>query len=519
MTPVNSDIPPARPGVWVVDDSSVESEVLRRELSSRYEVLTFADAASMLEALAVRPPPATIVLDVQLPDVSGVEVCAFLRKTHGSFLLPILMLTVRGEKEQIVDGLQAGANDYVVKPFHALELQARVATLVQMNAVYQRSLELERARAQALAQARDERARLQTVIAHAPTGVCLLRGPDLVCEYVNPCFEALIGPGLRPGTPLADADAGFRTTAGLEASVDRVVASGEALVVQAVPIRAERRAGSGARGDAYVKLTYQPSRDEQGALQGVDIFAFDVTDRELSRRKLEELLSLASHELRTPVTSMLLQVQKMSRLLASPEQTVSKARLQNTFGVIERQARRQMRLVEDLLDVTNLGSTRGAIEPEALDVAEVSADVISRFWEDAGPKVLFEANGEVPAVLDRLRLEQILTNLISNAVRYGRGRPVTVSAQTVGTRRCRLTVRDEGIGIGPDRLDRIFDQFERAAPDKNYGGMGLGLWITRRLVEAMGGTVSVESTLDVGSTFTVELPRHPPAESDSLPLA
>ena len=108
---------------------------------------------------------------------------------------------------------------------------------------------------------------------------------------------------------------------------------------------------------------------------------------------------------------------------------------------------------------------------------------------------------------DRLRLEQVLTNLLTNALRYGRDRPVEVRVE--GTpEMARLQVRDEGIGIAEEAQERIFGRFERAASGRNYGGLGLGLWLTRQLVEAMHGRVQVQSRVGEGSTFTVELPRH-----------
>ncbi|MFY0525008.1 sensor histidine kinase [Archangium gephyra] len=113
---------------------------------------------------------------------------------------------------------------------------------------------------------------------------------------------------------------------------------------------------------------------------------------------------------------------------------------------------------------------------------------------------------------DRLRLEQVVTNLVSNAIRYGAGRPIHARVEVVGEN-ARLVVRDEGIGIPPEALERIFGKFERAVSERHSGGLGLGLYITHSIVEAMGGTIRVESRPGQGSTFTVELPRSPPPET------
>ena len=111
---------------------------------------------------------------------------------------------------------------------------------------------------------------------------------------------------------------------------------------------------------------------------------------------------------------------------------------------------------------------------------------------------------------DRLRLEQILTNLLSNAVKYGAGRPISVEVGATGAgddADVWFAVRDRGIGMSPDELGRIFGRFERGVSERNYGGLGLGLWIVRQVVDAMGGSITVDSAPERGSTFTVRLPR------------
>ncbi len=113
------------------------------------------------------------------------------------------------------------------------------------------------------------------------------------------------------------------------------------------------------------------------------------------------------------------------------------------------------------------------------------------------------------ALLDRTRLEQIASNLVSNAVKYGRGRPISVRVRAEGAR-VRLEVEDRGIGIAPGDQERIFGRFERAVSSRNYAGLGLGLWIVRRIVEAHGGTIAVRSAPGEGSTFTMDLPLIPP---------
>jgi signal transduction histidine kinase len=135
--------------------------------------------------------------------------------------------------------------------------------------------------------------------------------------------------------------------------------------------------------------------------------------------------------------------------------------------------------------------------------------MLTRFDEEmavAGCAPELAAAAPVVGRWDRLRLEQVLTNLLSNAIKYGAGRPIEISVEATDER-ARLSVRDQGIGIPPEHHGRIFERFQRAVSRRHYGGFGLGLWISRRTVEAMGGTLTLASTPGQGATFVVELPR------------
>ncbi|WP_052518412.1 PAS domain-containing sensor histidine kinase [Archangium violaceum] len=218
-------------------------------------------------------------------------------------------------------------------------------------------------------------------------------------------------------------------------------------------------------------------------------------------------LQVAAHELRTPVTALKLNVQTLvagaRREAAWSERTVSR------LTGLERGVGRLGVLVDELLDVSRITSGRLVLRPEALDLAELVREVAGRFRpeaERAGCTLRVRVPGPVVSRWDRLRLEQVLSNLLSNALKYGAGQPVEVALSTSGER-AHLHVRDEGIGIEPAVQARIFERFERAVSDRHYGGLGLGLWITREIVTAMGGTIHVESVPGQGASFLVTLPR------------
>ncbi|NOK35501.1 GAF domain-containing sensor histidine kinase [Corallococcus exercitus] len=229
-------------------------------------------------------------------------------------------------------------------------------------------------------------------------------------------------------------------------------------------------------------------------------------------RQRDEFLGIASHELKTPLTPLSLKVQLLQKqvvVLAREGKEVPTERVAEALDVVQRQVRRLSGLVDNLLDVSRITAGRLRLELEELDLASVAAEILYRFSPaaaQAGTELGLEAPVPVVGRWDRLRLEQVVTNLVSNALKYGAGQPVIVGVEAQGSL-ARLTVKDHGIGIAPDDLARIFERFERAVSDRHYGGLGLGLYITRQIVEAFGGTVSAVSTPGQGSTFILELPR------------
>lgn len=224
-------------------------------------------------------------------------------------------------------------------------------------------------------------------------------------------------------------------------------------------------------------------------------------------RVRDEFLSIASHELKTPLTSLALQ---SDSLRASAGRGDAEALVRKS-EVIRRSVDRLTRLVASLLDLSRINAGRLELELEPVDLAEVARDVVARFEEEAARAACplsLEAPEPVVGRWDRVRLDQVLTNLLGNAVKYGPGRPVEVRVLADGDRAL-LSVRDHGIGISAADQRRIFERFERAVSRRHYGGFGLGLWIVREIVEVLGGTVRVESAPGAGSTFTVALSRAP----------
>ena len=183
--------------------------------------------------------------------------------------------------------------------------------------------------------------------------------------------------------------------------------------------------------------------------------------------------------------------------------------MSDALDVALRQVRKLTELVDNLLDVSRISAGRLRLDLEEVDLSSRGGGAALRFApaaEKLGCALELHAPEPVVGRWDRLRLEQVVTNLLSNALKYGAGQPVRCAWRRRGER-ARLTVQDHGIGIARRTWARIFERFERAVSDRHYGGLGLGLYITRQIVEAFGGTVRWRASPGEGSTFTLELPR------------
>jgi signal transduction histidine kinase len=221
----------------------------------------------------------------------------------------------------------------------------------------------------------------------------------------------------------------------------------------------------------------------------------------------DEFLSIAGHELRTPLTALKMQLQLLERMLHNPQ--LSTAQLPERVGRALSATARLERLVTDLLDVARIASGRLALEPEACDLGDVVREVLDRFSEAlgvAGCTLSFSAGSASVGRWDRARLDQVISNIVANAIKYGAGRPIDVVVGVAGER-ASVSVRDRGIGIAEADRWRIFERFERAVSERHYGGLGLGLWIANQIVLAHDGCIRVDSQLGQGATFVIDLPR------------
>lgn len=268
------------------------------------------------------------------------------------------------------------------------------------------------------------------------------------------------------------------------------------------------------------EISLSPLETEEGVVAITAIR--DISERkrlDLERARLEqaqealrmrdEFLSVASHELKTPVTALRMQVDSILRMASRGNGEEAFQRVLAKVRTIDRAVARLDTLIHQLLDLSRINAGRLVLQREDVDLGLLVDGVVGQFQDElarAGCDLnLHLPRRPIKGYWDPSRVEQIITNLLSNAIKYGAGKPIEVRVSEEGGR-ARLSVRDHGIGIAPEHQARIFERFERVLSERNFAGIGLGLWIVRNIIQAHGGAISVWSAPGAGSNFTVELP-------------
>jgi signal transduction histidine kinase/DNA-binding response OmpR family regulator len=494
-----ASMPAALPGhalrILVADDNADMRDYVSRLLRGLGTVHAVSNGQEALEAIR-RQVPDIVISDVMMPVLDGFGLLSALRADKASRELPFVLLSARAGEEARIEGLQAGADDYLVKPFSGRELTARIESL------------LLRARIRMIENHHTKR--MQDIFAQAPVAIAVLRGPMHVFEFANPPYMQIIGNRDIIGKPVRDA---LPENAEQEIfdTLDQVYRSGKPHVGRSVRVELARGENGGLE-ECFFDYVFQPMTDAHGAPEGIAAVCFEVTELTRARRSAEvanrakdEFLAMLGHELRNPLAPIMTALQLMHlRGVHSAE----KERM-----IIERQARHLVQLVDDLLDVSRVAQGKIALRKERVEIASVIAKSI----ETASP-LLEERRHNLsvdvpPAGLlvdaDSSRLTQVISNLLTNAAKYTEagGRIHVHAARQQGE--IVIEVRDTGIGIAPDMLPHVFDMFtqEQQALDRSHGGLGLGLAIVRSLTALHGGTASARSDgVGKGSTFVIRIP-------------
>jgi PAS domain S-box-containing protein len=261
-----------------------------------------------------------------------------------------------------------------------------------------------------------------------------------------------------------------------------------------------------------VSVTISPVQDATGKIVGASAIARNVTAQEEATREAlrirEEFISVAAHELRTPLTTMYARLQLAERRLARKD--ADQAVVLRDVTLVRQAADRLKALIDRLLDISRITSGRLQLERDDTDVAEMVTSVALMLAETSGREITVLAPGtpeSYRAQADAIRIEEVVANLLDNAVKYSpAGTPIDVEV-TSSADAIRIAVRDRGPGVGPGERTRIFEPFHRS-PSTGVPGVGLGLHIAKQIVELHGGTLTVEAPADGGSRFVVTIPRN-----------
>jgi signal transduction histidine kinase/CheY-like chemotaxis protein len=491
--------------ILVVEDDPQVRRMLHLLLGLRWSVRLADGGATALDEARAQPPD-LIISDVRMPGMDGIELLRRLREDPVTQDVPVILVSARAGERETIAGLEAGADDFLVKPFSARELIVRVQTRLEVTSMRRRSAQQQ----EALASLERHTAWTERLLDSLPVPLLFLEPGSARILFANGVAKRLLSSVVVNEEALGDFLA-------LRCPDEEGGATIEAAVI--APQRPEGRvlgrrvAWDTPDGRRWLLADCELLAGTVERPAMVVLTLRDVTDlvekeRDLRRalRIRDEFLSVASHELRTPLTTLGLRTESLLKGLGYA--TEEDERLRRRLASIRSQVSRLGQLVDALLDVTRLIEGRMQLHPEEVDLAALAAEVVEQLRESAarvGSPIRLRAPEGIVGSWDRLRIGQVLTNLVSNAIKFGAGRPIDVEVEDLGERAC-MRVRDAGIGIDPAARTRIFDRFERSNSEGHYPGLGLGLWIAKEIVEASRGSISVESREGAGSTFTVELP-------------
>ncbi|HEY3517817.1 MAG TPA: ATP-binding protein, partial [Gammaproteobacteria bacterium] len=510
----------SRPTILLADDNADMRDYLRRLLERHYDVIAVGDGQEALDAIGERVPD-LVLTDVMMPRLDGAGLLAGMRADARTRSVPVIMLSARAGEEARIEGLSAGADDYLVKPFSARELLARVGAHLSLSK--QRG-ELERA-------LRYRSEQLETLLEGAPLGIYLI-GPDFRIRAVNPVAQPAFGDiaGDVVGRDFDEVVHLIRE----QPYADDIVRIFRQTLATGEPYYTREHAAI--RPDRSVREYYE-WRVERITLpdgeRGLVCYFRDISAhvaartaveqsrealKEADRRK-DEFLATLAHELRTPLAPIhnALEILRLSRGNGGVAHDV--------YEMMGRQVNHMVRLVDDLMEVSRI--TRGKIDLRRQRVE--LADIIGSAVETARP--LVDAGGHVLTVdlggerfeldADPVRLAQVFGNLLNNAAKYTpKGGQITLRAEQRGPHVV-VSVRDNGAGIRSDVLAHVFEPFVQGERSytRSQGGLGIGLTLARSIVVLHGGTIEAHSAgLGQGSEFVVRLPLLPPV-ADSPAVA
>lgn len=545
--------------VLVVDDNPGDVDLVRLSLAeaeaATFELMAASTLADALDRILRPPDVDAVLLDLGLPDASGLD--GLRRLIAAAPHVPVVVLTGNQDSALGAAAVQAGAQDYLVKGAEHPELLRRALR-------YAVERHDHAARAQLLAEERSARAAAEaarermSVLAAASTAVShsledrhalaslvaevvprfadwcavrTIRAEDAPLEWIvahrDPAAAGAVSARLAVLAAARDPACGPEAVAGGgSAELHQDVAASmiaspwravlEELGVRSVMVVPVKLSDEVLGSIVFATSSRRFGRDdllvaeEIGRRAGVAMANCRLyREARLAVAARDEFLSIAAHEFRTPVAVLQLKLQQVELKQRTSACATCHLALPADYAGAARQIARLGHLIEGLLDVSRIAGGRFKLQCEDLDLGTVARDMIDRLAALATrsrSEVVLRCPQPVRGSWDRLALERILANLLSNALKFGEEKPVEIRVGAEGEQAV-IAVEDHGIGIAPEDVARVFEQFERAVSSRHFGGLGLGLYVTRRLVEHHGGEITVMSKPGTGSVFTVRLPR------------
>lgn len=467
-----------RLSLWVVDDSATDAERVRRLFADRHDVVVFSDGAAALERLVTGPAPDLFLLDWMMPGMSGIEVCEYIRgskKSHSQ--VPIILLTSRRGVEEVTKAFACGANDYVAKPFVDEELRARVESQLRAKALLVRAEEAE--------------ADVRSLLANAPDPIFAVDSQGII-TFVNDEGERIL-----KRTRAQIIGAPFSTLVTGLGFMHLGVGPGEPFLP--IPdVKIDGRIFS-------PSVRVLPS--DSAATTTVALR--DVTTRRQTETRRLDFYSVIAHDLRTPITSILLRLEMTFR----GKHGVLPAGHLLDLRKVEASLRSLVGMINDFLELARLEGVGYKIDRDPFDLSALVQETMEDFlpllekselvWKQRGLDRKAVVSG------DRQRLSQVVANLIGNAIKFTPAPGSVTTTVVVSDDHVEVSVEDTGRGIAADEIKDVFERYARSREvTRETAGTGLGLMIVREIVEAHGGVIGAESQVGKGSRFWFQLPRH-----------
>lgn len=493
--------------ILVIDDEQIMREGCSRILSKGgWGVITAENGTKGLDQIKSCPEEMDVILlDLMMPGMSGMEVLDQVRAIDPNLM--VIVITGYATVESAVEAMKKGAYDFIPKPFTPDQLRIVVRRALERRTLQKETEALRREREKSLRDIATEKSKIRTIITCMGDGV-------LVCDQEG-CI-VLTNPAASRMLKVSEASllGNFLSQCSLDTELSKTIEESlKAKDLSCSSISQELEVGES--GEIFLRAHTAPVRNDLGEMIGSVTVIQDITHlKELDKMK-SEFIAMVAHELRAPIAAVEQQLTVILNKIAGEvtekqEQLLSRAK-ERTKGLLA--------MINDLLDLSKIESGRMVQYKEPLTLQEIIQKVVDLMRVEADNKNIdlqfLPPTGNPVIHADRGSMEGIFTNLISNAIKYTpEGGKVRVTLEDTGDF-AKTMVSDTGVGIKKEDLGRIFDKFYRVktTETRQIVGTGLGLSIVKSIVEAHLGSISVQSNVGKGSSFTVLLPKEPTATS------